>query len=597
MRLTGMPAWCATRTEAQRAFASLAQRLEALAEAPGSACRGRDARLVRARLHRLARAARASGLLSFSSVVLRLGERLEPCLRAGQIGARDRALVRRFTVQCSRYLEDPADVRAAAAMVEALASGPMPAADRAERAQLLQGALEDGTHLLDACDTSPDAARRRSCDALTGLADRTALQGRLTDILAAAASAHRTVGVLSIGISGLEDIVDSLGAEVGTTILAQVAGDLIRTAAPEDTVGRLGPDHFVLVRSGLTVLELTDSASALAARLGHSRRIGPHLLSVSARIGLAMAGVHGLAATELLANADAALHDARARRLYSTQVFGSHMRQAALRRVSLEAQLRAAIEAQRFELHYQPKLALCTGRLSGLEALVRWRHGPQGAVGPAQFIPIAEESGLIIPLGEWVLEEACRQLACWRRDGVLDVPVAVNLSAVQLCSRQMHGEIGAALQRHGVAPSLLEVEITESALMRDAGAALRCLGELGRLGVRVAIDDFGTGYSNLSQLMRLPLAALKIDRSLVAGIPTCTRDAAILRAIIDMARSIGARVVAEGVEHPRQRDWLAAAGCDEYQGFLIARPMDAARLQVWLSRYRADARAAPESLS
>ena len=452
MRLTGMTAGCATRTEAQRAFASLAQGLEALAEAPGSACLARDARRARAQLHRLARAARASGLLSFSSVVLRLAERLEPCLRAGQIGAHDRALVRRLTVQCSRYLEDPADVRAAAAMVEALASGPMPAADRAERAQLLQGALEEGTHLLDACRTSPDAAGRRSCDALTGLPERTALQARLADILAAAASAHRTVGVLSIGISGIEDIVDSLGAEVGTTILAQVAGDLIRAAAPEDTVGRLGPDHFVLVRSGLTGLEFTASASALAARLGRCRRIGPHLLSVSARIGLAMAGVHGWAATELLANADAALHDARARRLYVTQVFGPHLRQAALRRVSLEAQLRAAIEAQRFELHYQPKLSLCTGRLSGLEALVRWRQGPQGAVGPAQFIPIAEESGLIIPLGEWVLEEACRQLACWRRDGVLDAPVAVNLSAVQLCSRQMHEQIGAALQRHGIAP-------------------------------------------------------------------------------------------------------------------------------------------------
>jgi len=346
------------------------------------------------------------------------------------------------------------------------------------------------------------------------------------------------------------------------------------------------------VRTGLTAHALTEAASALATRLGRSRRVGPHLLSVTARIGLAMAGQHGLGAAELLANADAALHDARARRLYNTHVFAPHMRQAALRRVSLEAHLRAAIEAGRFELHYQPKLSLCAGRLSGLEALVRWRNGPQGAVRPAEFIPIAEESGLIIPLGEWVLEEACRQLGRWHRDGVLDVPVAVNLSAVQLCSRQMHEQIDAALQRHGVDPSHLEVEITESALMRDAGAALRCLGELGRLGVRVAIDDFGTGYSNLSQLMRLPLAALKIDRSLVAGIATRTRDVAILRAIIDMARSIGARVVAEGVEDPRQRDLLAAAGCDEYQGFLIARPMDAARLQVWLTRHRGEAGAA-----
>ena len=592
MRLTGMTAWRATRTEAGRTFASLAQGLEAAPDARASECQVRDARAVRAELHRLVRAARASGLVSFSSVVLRLAERLEPCLRAGQTGPRDRALVRRLAVQCNRYLEDPTDVRAAAGMVEALASGSTSAADRAERAQLLQGALEEGAHLLGACRIASDPAQRRGSDALTGLPDRAALQVRLQDILAAAAPAHRTVGVLSIGISGVEDIVDSLGAEVGSAIQAHVARDLIRAAAPEDTVGRLGRDHFVLVHTGLTAHELTEAANALATLLGRSRRIGPHLLSVTARIGLAMAGAHGFGAAELLANADAALHDARARRLYSTQVFAPHMRQAALRRVSLEAHLRAAIDAGGFELHYQPKLSLCAGRLSGLEALVRWRNGPEGAVGPAEFIPIAEESGLIIPLGAWVLEEACRQLGRWRRDGVLDVPVAVNLSAVQLCSRGMHERIGAALQRHGVDPSHLEVEITESALMRDAGAAVRCLGELGRLGVRVAIDDFGTGYSNLSQLMRLPLAALKIDRSLIAGIATHTRDVAILRAIIDMARSIGARVVAEGVEDPRQRDLLAAAGCDEYQGFLIARPMDAVGLQAWLVQYRGDVGAA-----
>jgi diguanylate cyclase (GGDEF)-like protein len=587
-----MTAWHATRTEAGRAFASLEQGLQVPPDARGSECLVRDARAIRAELHRLVRAARASGLLSFSSVVLRLAERLEPCLRAGQVGQRDRALVRRLAGQCSRYLEDPTDVRAAAGMVEALASGPMGAADRVERAQLLQGALEEGAHLLGACSTSSGTVQRRNIDVLTGLPDRVALQARLQDILAAAARAHRAVGVLSIGISGVEDIVDSLGAEVSSAIQAHVARDLIRAAVPEDTVGRLGRDHFVLVRTGLTALELTEAASALAARLGRSRRIGSHLLSVTARIGLAMAAQQGPSAAELLANADAALHDARARRLYSTQLFAPHMRQAALRRVSLEAHLRAAIDAGSFELHYQPKLSLGAGRLSGLEALVRWRNGPEGAVGPAEFIPIAEESGLIIPLGAWVLEETCRQLGRWLRDGVLDVPVAVNLSAVQLCSRGMHEQIGAALQRHGVDPSHLEVEITESALMRDAGAAVHCLGELGRRGVRVAIDDFGTGYSNLSQLMRLPLAALKIDRSLIAGIATHTRDVAILRAIIDMARSIGARVVAEGVEDPRQRDLLAAAGCDEYQGFLIARPMDAARLQVWLTRHRGEAGAA-----
>ena len=587
--MTALTAWRMTRIEAGRTFAGISEALVTTLDAAGSGGAELDARAARRKLQHLARAARACGLSSFSSIVLRLAERLEPCLRAGDVAPRDCDLLRRVAMYGGNYLDDPTDARAAAAMVDALATAPMPAADQSERSHLLQCALEEGAELHCACSVPVEPGRRRATDRLTGLPDRATLQVRLEEILRAADAVHRPVGVMSIGISGVEDIVDSLGPQASTAVVARVARELIRTVAPGGTAGRLADDHFVIVCTGLDARALRDAAAALAARLARSHRIGPHLVSISARVGLAVAGSHGRSATELLGNADAALHDARVRRLYTTQFFVPHMRQAALRRVSLEAQLRMAIEAGSFDLHYQPKLELATGRLCGLEALVRWRCAEHGTIGPAEFIPIAEESGLIVPLGEWVIETACEQLSRWRREGALEVPVAVNLSAVQLCSRHLYERICEALRRHRVPPELLELEITESALMRDADVAVRCLGELGRLGVRVAIDDFGTGYSNLSQLMRLPLTALKIDRSLVCGIATGQRDAAILRAIIDMARSIGARVVAEGVEHAEQRDRLAAAGCDEYQGYLIAMPMSAAQLRCWLARRDAKA--------
>ena len=590
VRLTGAMAWRATRAEASRILSAVAADIGRRREQRGIRRRGPvHARGVRSDLHRLARAARALGLSSLSSIVLRMAERLEPCLRAGELGRRDAEVLRRLAEHCRRYLEDPTDVKAAAAMVDELAADPLPAAGRWERSHLLQGAIEEGA---EAAGLASGGANGAGYDRLTGLLDRNSLHAALREILRAAAPARAPVGVMSIGILGVEDIADSLGPGAATAVATRVAAELIRSVPGGAAIGRVGPDHFVVACSGLTTLELTEEASRLAALICRSYRISSHPVSVTARIGMAMAGQHGRSVAQLLGNADAALHDARARKLYTTQFFSPHMRHAALRRVSLEAQLRTAIERGSFELHYQPKLSLRTGRLCGLEALVRWPASAQGPIPPAEFIPIAERSGLIVPLGDWVIDAACRQMSRWRHAGAPGVPLAINLSAVQLCSQHTQERINRALQAHGLSPHMLELEITESALMRDAGAALRCLNELGRLGVRLAIDDFGTGYSNLSRLIRLPLAAIKIDRSLIAAIATHARDAAIMRAIIDLARTLGARVVAEGVESTQQRDLLAAAGCDEYQGFLIAQPMDATQLEAWLVRHTLETRLA-----
>ncbi len=581
--MTAETGWPAVHAEASQLLSALVGELCGPVQHGGRHKGGPvDAPAARAKLHRLARVARTGGLASFASIVLRLGERIEPCLRAGAFAPRDLEQFSCVAAHCGRYLDDPTDMRAAAALVEALGAEPDPAAGRWERNQLLQGVVEEATELIRNVGAAPNAGGH---DGLTGLFDRDALRARLQEMLTAADASSLSVAVMAIGIGGVEDIVDSLGPQVATAVVASAARALICAVPCGQVVARLGTDHFVVVRTGLSALELSEEAARLVEIICRSRRLGGHLVSVTARIGLAVAGQHGDSAADLLANADAALHDARARRVHTSQFFAPHMRQAALRRVSLEARLRTAIERGGFELHYQPKLTLRTGRLCGLEALIRWPCGAHGYIPPAEFIPMAEESGLIIPLGDWVLDAVCRQIALWRRECALEVPTAINLSAVQLCSRQTHERIGRALQRHEVPAQRLEVEITESALMRDAGAALRCLSELGRLGVRVAIDDFGTGYSNLSQLMRLPLAAIKIDKSLIAGIATHARDAATMRAIVDIARTLGARVVAEGVENLQQRDLLAAAGCDEYQGYLLAMPMDAQRLQAWITHH------------
>lgn len=290
-------------------------------------------------------------------------------------------------------------------------------------------------------------------------------------------------------------------------------------------------------------------------------------------------------AGELLASADAALHDAKARNRHACRFFATHMKQAALRRVTLEAELRRAIERAEFELHYQPKISIRTGRLVGAEALVRWRCADGGLIGPADFIPIAEDSGLIAPLGEWVLDEALRQAAEWQHERALSIPVAVNVSPAQLGSQRPMEWIMEALRRHDLPPAMLEIEMTESAVMQEVDSVVGGLRELARQGVRLAVDDFGTGHSNLSRLSQLPITSIKIDRSMITSIATQPKDTAIVRAVIEIAHTLGAQVVAEGVETPEQLAILRRADCDFLQGYLLCKPLPAASFLTWVDDY------------
>ncbi|MGC8522493.1 MAG: diguanylate cyclase domain-containing protein [Steroidobacteraceae bacterium] len=346
--MTAPTGWPAVHAEASQLLSALVGDLCGAVQLGGGREGGPvDAPAARAKLHRLARVARTRGLSSFASIVLRLAERLEPCLRAGAFAPRDLEQFRCVAAHCGRYLDDPTDMQAAAALVEALGAGPDPAAGRWERNQLLQGVFEEATELIRSVGAAPDAGGH---DGLAGLLDRDALRARLQGILTAAGSSHLPVGVMAVGIDGVEDIVDSLGEQLATAVVASAARELICAVPCGEGAARLGTDRFVVVRTGLNALELAEEAARLIEIIcrsrsrSRSRRLGGHLVSVSARIGLAVAGQHGSSAADLLANANAALHEARARRLYKTQFFAPHMRRAALRRVSLEARLRTAIE-------------------------------------------------------------------------------------------------------------------------------------------------------------------------------------------------------------------------------------------------------------
>jgi len=431
-----------------------------------------------------------------------------------------------------------------------------------------------------------DDARRRNPDrrdAITGLPDRETLEHRLRGLLASAAQRGAQVGVLSIGLDRFHSVNDSLGRVVGDSVLQHVARLLNGAVAAGSIVARTGVDHFVVALPWLDCAQVGAQAADICARLSESAVIEDHLVRTPASIGIAMFPQDGENAADLLASADAALHDATARDRHACRFFTMHMKHVALKRVTLEARLRRAIEQQELELHYQPKISMVANQLSGAEALLRWRCPDRGFISPADFIPIAEESGLIVSLGEWVLEESLRQLAQWRDEHALDLTLAVNVSPAQLVGKNSISWITEALERHALPARLLEVEMTESAVIQKLDTVIVGLRDLAQMGVKLAVDDFGTGYSNLSQLGRLPISTIKVDRSLIASITSQPKDAAIVRAVIELAHALRARVVAEGVETCEQAAVLRMARCDFVQGYLFARPMPADEFLRWAS--------------
>ncbi len=387
--------------------------------------------------------------------------------------------------------------------------------------------------------------------------------------------------VLLLDGNRFKEINDTLGHSVGDQVLIALGQRLRHGVQHTDLVARLGGDEFLLV------LDVADEGAAIAAAsritMGAADpvRVNDMTLHLDVSIGVAVFPQHGTDPQTLLRRADIAMYEAKlsheAVRLYSVGEDAAH-----LRRLLLINELRAALGSDEMELHYQPQLHLADGQVRQVEALLRWEQPGRGPVSPAEFIPLAEHSGLIHPLTHWVLERALSQAARWREAG-LDIAVAVNVSAESLMDRSLPGILRSMLSAHRLPPQALIVEITESAVMRDAGRAIRVLERLRDLGLRLSIDNFGTGQSSLSQLHALPLHEIKIDRSFITRIHQSPGDAAIVRSIIELGHGMGLRVVAEGVEDERSRALLADFGCDLAQGYLIARPMPAADLVAWMT--------------
>lgn len=411
-----------------------------------------------------------------------------------------------------------------------------------------------------------------SHDSLTGLPNRAHFQERLARALNDPTRAQRIVAVLFIDLDRFKIVNDSLGHEAGDTLLVTAASRLRAALRPTDLAARLGGDEFtILLEEIADVHDAAKVAARIVSLFARAFTIGQHQVGVSASVGIAVGVAGQIESTELLRRADIALYSAKNDGRARCAIFDAAMSDAAIERLELEAALRHAIEHAELQLHYQPLVHLLTGQIIGVEALVRWPHETAGMIGPDKFIPLAEETGLILPLGHWVLHEACRQVHCWRTTGpYADLKVSVNLSAAEFAQPGLAEAVAQTLQETGLEAAALELEITEGVIMADAATTITTLRELKRLGVRLAIDDFGTGYSSLSYLKRFPVDTLKIDKTFVDGVGSDPEDEAIVRAMIGVAQALGLQLIAEGMETSEQVARLQEFGCRIGQGHHFA---------------------------
>jgi diguanylate cyclase (GGDEF)-like protein/PAS domain S-box-containing protein len=411
-------------------------------------------------------------------------------------------------------------------------------------------------------------------DFLTGLPNRTLLSDRVNQAIRMAIRHQRKVAVLFLDLDGFKHINDSLGHPTGDKLLQSVGNRLVDCVRGSDTVSRQGGDEFVVL---LSEEEDSEDASITAKRMlravAEAHFIDQHDLHITCSVGVSLYPDDGLNAETLIKNADTAMYQAKENGRQTYQYFKPAMNVRAVERQSLEESLRRALERQEFVVHYQPKVNLKTGRISGAEALLRWTHPTRGPVPPGQFIPVAEDCGLILPIGTWVLRQACQQAQAWVDAGLPLGTMAVNISAMQLRNESFLEGVFAILQDTRLDPRLLELELTESVLMKHAESTASILTALRERGVQVAVDDFGTGYSSLSYLRKFPIDALKIDQSFVGQITTVPDETIIVKAVIGLGRSLKLRVVAEGVETQEQLAFLQAHQCDEAQGYYFSRPV------------------------
>ncbi len=413
-------------------------------------------------------------------------------------------------------------------------------------------------------------------DFLTDLPNRVLLSERFSQAIRLAHRHRKQVAVLFLDLDYFKHINDSLGHALGDQLLQSVAKRLVQTVRATDTVCRQGGDEFVIL---LAELEQPQDAAAVADKLLAAFALplatGAHDLHVSLSIGISIYPDDGINADTVMQNADTAMYHAKESGRNNYQFFRADMNARAVRRLFVESNLRRALKNGEFVLHFQPKMDIASGALTGAEALVRWQDPEFGLTYPDRFVSIAEECGLIVPIGRWVLREACRQIQAWRQAGLAAVPVAVNISAMEFRHKGFVESVASILQETGLAPRYLELELTESTLMHEGLASSSVLGELKAMGVSLAVDDFGTGYSSLSYLRRFPIDTLKVDQSFVRDVISDTDSATIVSAIIGMGRNLHLRVVAEGVETQEQLEFLRTQHCDEGQGYLFSRALAA----------------------
>lgn len=411
-------------------------------------------------------------------------------------------------------------------------------------------------------------------DFLTGLPNRLLLADRIRQAIALAGRNERKVAVLFLDLDGFKHINDSLGHAVGDQLLQSMAQRLVDLVRDCDTVSRQGGDEFVIL---LTDLDRGEDAAVTARRILEALAV-PHDiddndLQLTASIGISVYPDDGLNAEALTKNADTAMYQAKENGRHSYQFFTQPMFERAVARQSVEAALRRAVERDELRLHYQPQVNIVSGAIIGAEALLRWMHPTRGMVPPMEFIPIAEDCGLILPIGKWVMREACRQSEAWRGAGLDLRSIAVNVSGAEFRSEMFLEGVFAILEETGLDPRRLEIELTESVLMKRAEAAEACLRALHTVGVQISIDDFGTGYSSLSYLRKFRIDTLKIDQSFIRQIGIAGEDRAIVTAVIALARNLKLRVIAEGVETADELDFLAAHDCNDAQGYYFSRPV------------------------
>jgi diguanylate cyclase (GGDEF)-like protein/PAS domain S-box-containing protein len=418
-------------------------------------------------------------------------------------------------------------------------------------------------------------------DVLTDLPNRALLMDRLSQLVKAAKRSKSKVAAFFIDFDRFKEVNDSLGHDVGDQLLQALAKRLTNEVREEDSVARLGGDEFVMIFQGVDhVQDITVRANNLLSCLAEPVTLNGYELTVTASMGISLYPDDATNGQEMIRNADAAMYKAKGEGRNTYQFYTSDLNRRALEMLSMENALRRAIERQEFVLHYQPQVDISSGSVVGVEALIRWNHPDLGLIMPSKFISIAEERGLIVPIGNWVIQEAARQAAIWQNAGTV-TPIAVNISAIQFHRKDFVEQLANSLGRHGITPHHLDLEVTESFIMRDVETTLKTLDSLHIMGFQLSIDDFGTGYSSLSYLRRFPIDKIKIDQSFVKD-----ESWSIITAIISLARSLELRVIAEGVETTEQLGQLLKLGCDQAQGFIFAPALSPEEFEKWAREWK-----------